>query len=318
MHELLYPSVAALLKVNRLTKCQINGRCADKNLELACAIELDVPVCVRGDPVRLRQVLINFVGNAIKFTDSGEIVVRVRSVGKDGLLRFEVADTGIGISEEAQGHIFNAFSQADSFTTRKYGGTGLGLAICRQLATLMGGEIGVHSEANHGSTFWFEVRLDPVADAAATSTRLPRFKLAGVRALIVEDNASNREILQQHLQSWGVQVVAAETSDAALAALNAGDARFDLALIDDQMPGMNGIELARLIRRDRRWDGLRLILQSAHDADDGADGARLVLKWPAPITGEVELRIARNGEVLPARVIWAENGEIGLAFSALA
>ncbi|MEP6883460.1 MAG: response regulator [Gammaproteobacteria bacterium] len=241
------------------------ARAHAKNLELACAIELDVPVCVRGDPVRVRQVLINFVGNAIKFTDSGEIVVRVRSVGKDGLLRFEVVDTGIGISEEAQSHIFNAFSQADSFTTRKYGGTGLGLAICRQLAALMGGQIGVHSEVNHGSTFWFEVRLEPVADATPTLARMPRLQLAGLRALIVDDSTTNREILRQHLQSWGAEVVCAGTSAAALAALMADGARFDLALIDDQMPVMDGIELAKFIRQDRRWAELRLILQSAHD-----------------------------------------------------
>ena len=220
--------------------------------------------------MRLRQVLINFVGNAIKFTDAGEIVVRVRPVGKDGLLRFEVVDTGIGIPAEAQTHIFNAFSQADSFTTRKYGGTGLGLAICRQLATLMGGKIGVHSQVNHGSTFWFEVRLDPVAETEATPThtRLPRLKLIGLRALIVDDSASNREILRQHLQSWGVEVAAAETSAAALAALDADGGRFDLALIDDQMPGMDGIALAKHVRRDPRWSGLRLILQSTRDEHD--------------------------------------------------
>jgi two-component system sensor histidine kinase/response regulator len=246
------------------------GRAHAKGLELACAIELDVPGSVCGDPMRLRQILINFVGNAIKFTDSGEVIVRVRVVGKDGLLRFEVIDTGIGISEEAQAQVFNAFSQADSFTTRKYGGTGLGLAICRQLAALMGGEIGVHSEVNRGSTFWLEIRLEPVADAAQTLTRLPRLNLAGLRALIVDDNASNREILQQHLQSWGVEVVAVETSDAALVALDAGgQPRFDLALVDDEMPGMNGIELARLIRQDVRWSALRLILQSARDDHDG-------------------------------------------------
>jgi two-component system, sensor histidine kinase and response regulator len=242
------------------------ARAHAKGLELACAIELDVPGIVRGDPVRLRQVLINFVGNAIKFTDSGEVIVRVRAVGKDGLLRFEVIDTGIGISVEAQAHIFNAFSQADSFTTRKYGGTGLGLAICRQLAALMGGEIGVHSEMNRGSTFWFEVRLEPVADAAPTLTRLPRPNLIGLRVLIVDDNASNREILQQHLQSWGVEVVAAETSAAALHALHSADApQFDLGIVDDQMPGMDGIELARRIRQDPRWSSLRLILQSSRD-----------------------------------------------------
>jgi two-component system, sensor histidine kinase and response regulator len=242
------------------------GRAHAKGLELACAIDLDVPGAVCGDPMRLRQVLINFVGNAIKFTDSGEVIVRVRAVGKDGLLRFEVIDTGIGISEEAQAHVFNAFSQADSFTTRKYGGTGLGLAICRQLAALMGGQIGVHSELNHGSTFWLEVQLEPAADTAPTLTRLPRMNLVGVRALIVDDNASNREILQQHLQSWGVEVVAVETSAAALVALDAGDgARFDIALVDDQMPGMNGIQLAKLIRQDARWSGLRLILQTTRD-----------------------------------------------------
>jgi two-component system, sensor histidine kinase and response regulator len=246
------------------------ARAHAKGLELACAIELDVPGTVRGDPMRLRQVLINFVGNAIKFTDSGEVIVRVRAAGQDGVLRFEVIDTGIGISNEAQAHIFNAFSQADSFTTRKYGGTGLGLAICRQLSTLMGGEIGVYSEVNRGSTFWFEVRLESVTDAAPTMTRLPRMNLVGLRALIVDDNASNREILQQHLQSWGAEVVAVETSAAALAALNALDGTaFDIGLIDDQMPGMDGMQLARIIRQDPRRSTLRLILQSTRD-DQGS------------------------------------------------
>jgi signal transduction histidine kinase/DNA-binding response OmpR family regulator/HPt (histidine-containing phosphotransfer) domain-containing protein len=253
------------------------ARAHAKGLELACAIELDVPGTVYGDPLRLRQMLVNFIGNAVKFTDSGEVIVRVRSAGKDGLLRFEVIDTGIGISEEAQTHIFNAFSQADSFTTRKYGGTGLGLAICRQLAALMGGETGVRSDVNRGSTFWFEVRLDPVAEATPTLTRLPPMNLAGVRALIVDDNASHRDILQQHLQSWGVDVVAAESSTAALAALSANDgARFDVGLVDDQMPGTDGIQLARLIRREPRWSALRLIVLSTRDDHDaGSESSQL-------------------------------------------
>jgi two-component system sensor histidine kinase/response regulator len=250
------------------------ARAHAKGLELACAIDLDVPGTVCGDPVRVRQVLINFVGNAIKFTDSGEVIVRVRAVGKDGLLRFEVIDTGIGISQEAQAHVFNAFSQADSFTTRKYGGTGLGLAICRQLAGLMGGEIGVHSEVNRGSTFWFEVRLDPVADASPSLTCLPRLNLVGLRVLIVDDNASNREILQQHLASWGAEVTAVQTGAAALTALHADEgARFELALMDDQMPGTDGIQLAKLIRQDPRWSALRLILLTTRDDHDQGAGS---------------------------------------------
>jgi two-component system, sensor histidine kinase and response regulator len=251
------------------------GRAHAKRLELACAIELDVPGTVWGDPMRLRQILINFVGNAIKFTDSGEVIVRVRTAGADGLLRFEVSDTGIGISEEVQGRIFNSFSQADSFTTRKYGGTGLGLAICKQLAALMGGEIGVDSALGRGATFWFEVLMEP-AEATPTLTRLQRLNLAGLRALIVDDNASNREILQQHLQSCGVEVTTAGTSAAAHAALNAGGGpTFDLALIDDQMPGEDGFQLAKLIRQDPRWSALRLILLTTRDDHDSGESARL-------------------------------------------
>jgi two-component system, sensor histidine kinase and response regulator len=251
------------------------GRAHAKRLELACAIELDVPGTVWGDPMRLRQILINFVGNAIKFTDSGEVIVRVRTAGADGLLRFEVIDTGIGISEEVQGRIFNSFSQADSFTTRKYGGTGLGLAICRQLTALMGGEIGVHSALGRGATFWFEVRLEP-AEATPTLTRLQRLNLAGLHALIVDDNASNREILQQHLQSCGVEVTTAGNSAAALAVLNAGDGpTFDLGLVDDQMPGQDGFQLAELIRQDPRWSALRLILLTTRDDHDSGESARL-------------------------------------------
>jgi two-component system, sensor histidine kinase and response regulator len=288
------------------------ARAHAKGLELACAIELDVPGTVRGDPMRLRQILINFVGNAIKFTDSGEVIVRVRTGAQEGVLRFEVVDTGIGISSEAQSHIFNAFSQADSFTTRKYGGTGLGLAICRQLSTLMGGEIGVHSEVNRGSTFWLDVRLEAVADAAPTMTRLPRMNLVGLRALIVDDNASNREILQQHLQSWGAEVVAVGTSAAALGALNSGDGTgFDLGLIDDQMPGMDGIQLARAIRQDPRHSGLRLILQSTRDDHgNGSESSRLftaILTKPlrrsqllACVSRVIALQPGGNGDALQA------------------
>jgi two-component system sensor histidine kinase/response regulator len=253
------------------------SRAHAKGLELACDVGLDVPAKVRSDPMRLRQILINLVGNAIKFTDAGEVIVRVKVMDNHDLLRFEVIDTGIGISEEAQGDIFNAFSQADSFTTRKYGGTGLGLAICRELATLMEGRIGVESVVGRGSVFWFEVRLEPIVEATATFTRLPRMRLAGLRALIVDDNSSNRDILAQHLKSWGVDVVAAESSGDALAALNAPQgALFDFALLDDQMPGMDGIELARRIRDDSRLAAIRLIMMTVRDNhDSSSDTAQL-------------------------------------------
>jgi signal transduction histidine kinase/DNA-binding response OmpR family regulator/HPt (histidine-containing phosphotransfer) domain-containing protein len=242
------------------------ARAHAKGLELACEVELDVPAKVRSDPMRLRQILINLVGNAIKFTDAGEVIARVKVAGSDNLLRFEVADTGIGISADAQADIFNAFSQADSFTTRKYGGTGLGLAICRELATLMGGRIGVDSVVGKGSVFWLEVRLEPVVEATPTFTRLPRMRLVGLRALIVDDNASNRAILCKHLLSWGVEVVPAQTSAEALRVLRSEDgARFDFALLDDQMPGMDGIELAKRIREDSRLTALRLIMLTTRD-----------------------------------------------------
>jgi two-component system sensor histidine kinase/response regulator len=242
------------------------ARAHAKGLELACDVGLDVPAKVRSDPMRLRQILINLVGNAIKFTDAGEVIARVKLLAGNDLLRFEVIDTGIGISQEAQTDIFNAFSQADSFTTRKYGGTGLGLAICRELATLMGGQIGVDSVVGRGSVFWFEVQLAPVIEASPTFTRLPRMRLVGLRALIVDDNSSNRDILARHLNSWGVEVVAKESSADALAVLDADEGpRFDFALLDDQMPGMDGIQLAKRIRDDSRLAALRLIMLTTRD-----------------------------------------------------
>jgi two-component system sensor histidine kinase/response regulator len=257
------------------------GRAREKGLELACVIESDVPAKVRSDPMRLRQVLINLVGNAIKFTESGEVVVRVKALDATGRLRFEVSDTGIGVAEHAQADIFNAFSQADSFTTRKYGGTGLGLAICKQILTMMGGEIGLTSTVGGGSTFWFEIRLEPIAgsprdEAEAEVAQLPRLNLTGVRALIADDNANNRELLQQHLNSWGVEAVAVDSGAAALAALDAdGPLRFDLVLLDDRMPGLDGIEVAKILGQDARFANLRLVMLSSQETGENAESAKL-------------------------------------------
>jgi signal transduction histidine kinase/DNA-binding response OmpR family regulator len=250
------------------------ARAHSKGLELVCVIEPEVPIWVRGDPMRLRQVLINLVGNAIKFTETGEVVVRVRAERAGGRMRFEVTDTGVGIPEDAKVHIFNAFSQADTFTTRKYGGTGLGLAICEQLVGLMDGEIGVNSTVGGGSTFWFELPLETIAGhgaAAGAAAQLPRLNLAGIRALVADDNANSREILQQHLTSWGLNVVAVDSGEAALASLTARDSpRFEVALVDDRMPGMGGIEVARIARQNPLLNGLRLIMLSSEDGNDDA------------------------------------------------
>jgi signal transduction histidine kinase/CheY-like chemotaxis protein len=253
------------------------ARAEAKGLELICVVEPDVPGKVRSDPMRLRQVIINLVGNAIKFTDTGEIIVRAKRLDATGMLRFEVTDTGIGIAQDALSQIFDEFSQADAFTMRKYGGTGLGLTICRQLANLMGGEIGVTSVVGSGSTFWFDVRLEASADSQAESpARLPRLNFAGLRALIVDDNPHNREILQQHLRTWGMDVTAVESGAKALEALHAaGPAGFDLALLDDEMPGMGGLEVAGTIRRDGRFDKLRVIMLSSRDVSGTATASRL-------------------------------------------
>ncbi|MGD0491065.1 MAG: ATP-binding protein [Steroidobacteraceae bacterium] len=245
-------------------------RARAKGLELKCVIESSVPAAVRGDPVRLRQVLVNLAGNAIKFTESGEVSVRVRAVDSRGQLRFEVADTGIGISEEAQTQIFSAFSQADSFTTRKYGGTGLGLAICRQLVSLMGGEIGVHSRLDRGSTFWFEVRLEPGADPAATFTaasslwspecaRHDEAPGRGALILVVEDNPVNREVAIGMLENLGYRTESAGNGMLALEAVS--ETSYAAVLMDCHMPVMDGLTAtAEIRRRESRTGAPRLVI----------------------------------------------------------
>jgi TMAO reductase system sensor TorS len=246
-------------------------RARAKGLELKCVIESSVPAAVRGDPLRLRQVLVNLAGNAVKFTESGEVTVRVRAVGAGGELRFEVTDTGIGISTVAQTQIFSEFSQADPFTTRKYGGTGLGLAICRQLVGLMGGEIGVNSAPNRGSAFWFEVRLEPAADPTATFTAassiwspdfLPDDRAvpgSGPRILVVEDNAVNREVAVGMLENLGYRTESAGNGMLALEAVS--EASYAAVLMDCQMPVMDGLTATAEIRRREATSGdARLVI----------------------------------------------------------
>ena len=248
-------------------------RAHSKGLELTAAIPLDLLVALKGDSNRLRQVLVNLVGNAIKFTDAGEVVVRVEAFGQteDKVnLRFDVVDTGIGISPDVQTTIFDPFSQADGSTTRKYGGTGLGLAISRQLVELMGGEMSLESEPGKGSTFRFTLPLERQTGEARTAP-LPQEGLSGKRVLIVDDNATNREILHNQVIAWGMLNGTATSGRQALemlrAAADKGDA-YDLALLDWHMPGMDGIELARRLRDDPQIPPLDMVMLSSAAFDE--------------------------------------------------
>ncbi len=226
-------------------------RAQDKGLELASFIEEAVPDALRGDPGRVRQILVNLVGNAIKFTEKGEILATVSAAGTtaDGVtLRFSVKDTGIGIAPGAGRDLFQAFTQADTSTTRKYGGTGLGLSICKKLTELMGGEIGFSSEPGKGSEFWFRL---PFGRTAGQAESAPRNALEGLRVLVVDDNEASRRIVGHYLGTWKMDASAEASGEAALAVLRgaAADGRpFRLAVVDMQMPGMDGAMLARKIK----------------------------------------------------------------------
>ena len=262
-----------LPKVVHATATLLAVRAREKHLELTVDVLPDVPQMVRGDPTRVRQVLMNLIGNAIKFTDQGEVDVSASVVRRDGggaTVQFRVRDTGIGISPEQLGTIFQEFTQADASMTRRYGGTGLGLAISRRLVALMGGELAVTSEVGHGSEFSFALTLPlEAAQAAARAT----VSLGGRRLLVVDDNETNRRIVRDMLGAEGMAVHEAPRADAGLEALRRAaraGTPYDLAILDAQMPDQDGFELATAIRADRALAATRLlILTSAGQRGDG-------------------------------------------------
>ncbi len=261
----------------------LTPRVAEKRLDLLCEFGDGVPGTVRGDPTRLRQVLVNLMGNAVKFTERGEVELRVAAerVGPDDTrparasrsrspfapgdrvrLLFAVRDTGIGISAEGQARLFQSFSQVDTSTTRRYGGTGLGLAISKRLAELMGGRMWVESEVGKGSTFHFSIEVEALAAKPRPWLAAGTGSLAGKRLLVVDDNATNRRILLGLAQGWGLAACAVGSGAEALLLLRQGEA-FDAAVLDMHMPEMDGVELAKKIRELRDPRQLPLVLLSS-------------------------------------------------------
>jgi signal transduction histidine kinase/DNA-binding response OmpR family regulator len=243
----------------------IGAKTEEKGLELITDIGLDLPSSLLGDPGRLRQILLNLLNNAIKFTERGEIVLRVRkTLDEEGLitLRFEIQDTGIGIPEGARNRLFQAFSQADSSTTRRFGGTGLGLTISKQLAEMMGGAIGVESTVGEGSTFYFTAKLRTHAGSVKRARRTSGV-LVGKNVLVVDDNETNQRVVCTYLKHWGCSCETAYSGREGLQQLHAATEAghpFDLALVDFMMPGMDGAELGKAIKVEPTLRGVPLVM----------------------------------------------------------
>jgi two-component system sensor histidine kinase/response regulator len=254
----------------------ISDKAIAKGLELLFDLGAGVPLDLMGDSLRLGQVLINYANNAVKFTDEGEIVVGVRLIedlGAQVMLRFEVRDTGIGLTEEQKGRLFQSFQQADTSTTRKFGGTGLGLAISKKLADLMGGEVGVDSVPGEGSTFWFTARL---GKGKPRAPMLPEEDLQGRRMLVVDDNENARAVLVDMLASMSFNVDAVESGREAVDLIREAmlDEPYEVVFLDWQMPDMDGLETAEAIHSIRLPFPPRLIMVTAYGREEVIKGAQ--------------------------------------------
>jgi PAS domain S-box-containing protein len=277
-----------------------------KGVELICIVEPEVPRRVFGDPVRLRQVLLNLTGNAVKFTTKGHIALLVsggrREDGK-AMIGFSVVDTGIGIPASALSTLFTPFTQADSTTTRRFGGTGLGLAISRQIVNHMGGEMGVNSREGRGSTFWFNLEMECDGGSAAAA---PRPELQGLRFLVVDDNPLARSVVMRDAEIWGMRTVGAATGQEGLRLLResvaAGDP-FSLAAVDVRMPGMDGVEFCRELSADKQLAGTRVVLMTPLGTPAPAGVAAAGISKPVNPRDLLEcLRRVAEGTQRPAKV----------------
>jgi signal transduction histidine kinase/CheY-like chemotaxis protein len=257
----------------------LGGRGRQKGIELMAEFQANMPNYLQGDAGRMRQVLMNLVGNAVKFTERGEVVVKVSCLTETetkATLQVEITDTGIGIPQEAQARLFRPFTQVDSSTTRKYGGTGLGLAIVKQLVEQMGGQVSLRSTAGQGSVFSFSAVLGKAVAPAKQEITLRTSLMAGVPVLVVDDNETNRKLLEQLMEAWHLRGRCASSSEEALHLLQqaaAENAPFRVAILDMQMPGMDGVTLARTIKADPKISPTRLLILSS--SDDRPDEAEL-------------------------------------------
>jgi signal transduction histidine kinase/DNA-binding response OmpR family regulator len=298
-----------------------------KGVEFLCDIAPEVQQRMLGDPVRLRQILTNLVGNAIKFTEHGEVVVRVLP-GEGKLLRFEVRDTGIGVPLQARERIFDAFSQADGSTTRRFGGTGLGLPISRQLAAMMGGTVDLESTPGRGSTFWFTARLDEMPSETLMLAER-RERLAGRTVFVVDDNPTNREILTRHLAQWGIRARCHANGMDLLAEMeNLKDSHDPLLLLDWNMPELDGLEVARRVRALPRWSRMRIAVLSSMAEESAKHAARTLgidmwltkpvrrkllldcLLGASTNAHPVEMATPAIAETAPARILVVEDNAI--------